>query len=761
MKRKYLFLVFVAAWLISGCKQEILEPEQMIQGRFALDDGSGLTSEYIDFNNGHLTVYTSTTYPLAEGKIWHTDGKTFKDTRASYSIQDGNLQTSAPSLSGPVELKDGILTIGNKKYVAMTGFDVNPYSKIIVERKNTFPYTEQDISIPFSIERSIPAGQATVSSNSAWITNPQVGDGVITGHLSVTNTNRTGSIAISYTHADAVTVQISQAPSTFIRPASESLTLDYVASTPALDYTIENPVSTSVLTATTSATWISDIQISGTQVTFKVSENNTGVNRSTTLLLKYAGARDVSISVTQKWAASGISMTPSTQTVDYTGGSFNFNYAVANPRANTSVTAASQANWITDVKLVGTNVSYKVSKNNSSAQRTGKIKLTYGTYATAEFAVTQTGKPVVSLTLNKSELSLLTGASETLIATVDPADAQLQWSSNKTSVASVDQNGKVTAVGNGTATISVAAGEKTTKCTVTVTTAVQGVSLNKTTLKLYAGKSETLVATINPPTASNQSVTWTSSNPSAATVDQSGKVEAIIKGTSLITVKTVDGGYTATCTVTIANPVPTGAVDLGLSVYWATSNLNTSGLCANPQDYGAYYAWGETATKSIYSRSTYKWCNGSITSLTRYCPSGKTDYWGGSGNPDNKTSFKDYDYADDAARKVLGGKWRTPTDEEWTELRNKCTWAWTDNYNGTGVKGRVVTASNGNSIFLPAAGHRDDVYFFSTGSGGYYWSSSLYTDDPRGAWYVYFTSANVYRDRDSRYLGQSVRPVSE
>ena len=672
--KKYIILS-LGCLLLLGCKQEILEPEQMIQGRFALDDGSGLTSEYIDFNNGHLTVYTSTTYPLAEGKIWHTDGKTFKDTRASYSIQDGNLQTSAPSLSGPVELKDGILTIGNKKYVAMTGFDVNPYSKIIVERKNTFPYTEQDISIPFSIERSIPAGQTTVSSNSAWITNPQVGDGVITGHLSGTNIDRTGSITISYTHADAVTIHVSQAPSTFIRPASESLTIDYAASMQTLGYTIENPVSTSVLTATASATWISDIQVSGTQVTFKVSENNTGANRSTTLRLKYAGAPDVTVPVTQKWAASGISMTPSTQTVDYTGGSFNFNFAVANPRANTSVAAASQAYWITDVKLVGTNVSYKVSENNSGAQRTGKIKLTYGTYATAEFTVTQTGKPVVSLTLNKSELTLLAGASETLIATVDPTDVPLEWSSSKTSVATVDQNGKVTAVGNGNATISVAAGEKT-----------------------------------------------------------------------------------ASCKVTVIVPQP-DAVDLGLpsGLKWASFNVGAS----KPQDYGDYYAWGETAPKSNYSGGNYKWCNGSYNSLTRYCPSGETSYWGGSGNPDNKTSFKDYDYADDVARIVLGGKWRTPTDDEWTELRNICTWVWTDNYNGTGVKGRVVTGSNGNSIFLPATGLLGGTSLNYPGSYGFYWSSSLSTGRPYDAWSVCFDSGSVIRGDVNRYYGQSVRPVSE
>ena len=102
-----------------------------------------------------------------------------------------------------------------------------------------------------------------------------------------------------------------------------------------------------------------------------------------------------------------------------------------------------------------------------------------------------------------------------------------------------------------------------------------------------------------------------------------------------------------------------------------------------------------------------------------------------------------------------------PTDAEWTELRTKCTWTWTTNYNGTGVKGRIVTATNGNSIFLPAAGSRIDTNLTNAGSYGNYWSSSLYTVNPSRAWYVYFNSSYVVRDHVSRCYGLSVRPVTE
>ena len=199
---------------------------------------------------------------------------------------------------------------------------------------------------------------------------------------------------------------------------------------------------------------------------------------------------------------------------------------------------------------------------------------------------------------------------------------------------------------------------------------------------------------------------------------------------------------------------PAGTVDLGIvmtrtdgttyKLYWAKSNLSDKGLCANPEDYGDYYAWGETESKSDYSWSTYKWCNGSSSTLTKY---------------NTKSSVLDQE--DDVASVKLGGKWRMPTDAEWTELRTKCTWTWTTNYNGTGVSGRIVTAPNGNSIFLPAAGYRYDTNLNVVGFYGYYWSSSLSTDFLDYAWSAYFDSDDVSRYGSHRFLGRSVRPVTE
>ena len=185
-------------------------------------------------------------------------------------------------------------------------------------------------------------------------------------------------------------------------------------------------------------------------------------------------------------------------------------------------------------------------------------------------------------------------------------------------------------------------------------------------------------------------------------------------------------------------------MDLGLSVKWATMNVGAS----SPEDYGDYFAWGETEPKEVYDWSTYKYCNGSDNSLTKYNTS--SSY----GTVDNKTTLE---LSDDAARANWGGSWRMPTDAEMTELCEQCTWTWTSQ---NGVNGYKVTSkSNGNSIFLPAAGWRHYSSLSDAGSNGRYWSSSLHMSLQDYAYSMYFDSSKVGRDNLSRSTGFPVRPV--
>ena len=179
--------------------------------------------------------------------------------------------------------------------------------------------------------------------------------------------------------------------------------------------------------------------------------------------------------------------------------------------------------------------------------------------ATCAVTVTAANVPVTGVTLNKTQLSLAMGSSETLTATLQPENATnktVKWSTSDSKIATVDDNGKVTGVAAGTATITVTTtdGSKTATCKVTVTASnvpVTGVTLNKTQLTLSSGATETLTASLQPENATNKNVSWSSGNTDVATVDANGKVTAKAAGSATITVKTADGGKTATCKVTV------------------------------------------------------------------------------------------------------------------------------------------------------------------------------------------------------------------
>ena len=167
---------------------------------------------------------------------------------------------------------------------------------------------------------------------------------------------------------------------------------------------------------------------------------------------------------------------------------------------------------------------------------------------------------VTGVSLNKGSLTLDVGESDTLTATITPNNAtnpNVTWSSNNESVATVN-NGVVTAIKAGTATITVTTedGNKTATCAVSVAAAtvpVTGVTLNKTSTSLYVGDTETLTPTITPDNATNKNVTWSSDDTSVATVDASGLVTAVARGTAVITATAADGsGANATCTVTVS-----------------------------------------------------------------------------------------------------------------------------------------------------------------------------------------------------------------
>ncbi|MBR6863385.1 MAG: Ig-like domain-containing protein [Bacteroidales bacterium] len=295
---------------------------------------------------------------------------------------------------------------------------------------------------------------------------------------------------------------------------------------------------------------------------------------------------------------------------------------------------------------------------------------------------------------------------------------------------------------------------------------VKSISLDKTDIKIFVDEMVKLTATISPSDATVQTVSWSSSDESIATVTSDGVVKGISLGSALITITAVDGEIKAICDVTvIESPPPMDvleAIDLGLSsgLKWASLNLGATRL----NEPGDYYAWGETepyyssldpltwkpGKEAGYDLPSYRWSVESDRKMIKYCTDSSFGY---DGFTDGKFIL---DPEDDAAHVHLGDKWRIPTDAEWTELREKCSWEWTS---VNGADGYMVTGPNGNSIFLPAAGISQMTRFFYIGSNGYYWSSSLDLTLQWCAWYVNFDSAGVFRYSQYRSDGHSIRPV--
>lgn len=321
---------------------------------------------------------------------------------------------------------------------------------------------------------------------------------------------------------------------------------------------------------------------------------------------------------------------------------------------------------------------------------------------------------------------------------------------------------------------------------------VKEITLNYSSKSLNVDDCFELSATVSPSNATNKSITWSSSDTSVASVSSDGVVTGKKQGNATITAKADDGSNVfALCYITVnkkvvePDPEPTPSVntakirlwkggayqqfdvnevdsitfvevgedisqttheyvDLGLpsGTLWATCNVGAN----SPEEYGDYFAWGETEPKSHYYWDNYKWCEYSERNvkITKYL------------------SYSILDPEDDVATATWGDAWRIPTVEEVKELKNECSWSW-DTRNGH--LGMTVTGTNGNSIFLPANGmygYEGFVDHFLDGSlCGNYWSS--YIGEESGNTHVTslsFTSDNeILTSWGPRCYGEGVRPV--
>lgn len=277
---------------------------------------------------------------------------------------------------------------------------------------------------------------------------------------------------------------------------------------------------------------------------------------------------------------------------------------------------------------------------------------------------------------------------------------------------------------------------------------VTGISLNKSETIINVGNRETLIAIVTKSNdVANTQVEWSSSNTAVATVDNSGRVTGVSGGSATITAMSVSAGIAASCTVKVLE-----YVDLGLSVKWATFNVGAT----SPEEYGDYFAWAETTPKSDYTWKTYKYCNGSGSSLTKYC---KYNTYGYNGYRDFLSSL---DISDDAANVNWGDKWKIPSYHDWCELMNSdnCTWEWTsiNGINGYKIQSKIAEYKD-NWIFIPAAGCRNYTDLKYESESCKYWSETNNTHLPYESGAVLFTSTIYTIMMGERCQGLTIRPV--
>lgn len=386
--------------------------------------------------------------------------------------------------------------------------------------------------------------------------------------------------------------------------------------------------------------------------------------------------------------------------------------------------------------------------------------------------------------LKNQSAALIVGENITLGITEGYPTDGLTWSSSNNDIATVDQTGKVTAVSEGTAVITVnnADGTMSDICEVTVNAIhVTSISLNATSISdLTVGSSSQLTATILPEYASNKSVTWTSSNTLVATVDNTGKVTALSEGSATITATTVDGGLSAICSVTVVPDIAlkgvfsvsaTKKVRFSLGNLQATYNGTdyTFGFAKNQYDYIGNAA-GNTTINSQTSGAVVD-LFGWSTDATNYGISTATSNSNYSG-----------DFVDWGKNIGDGSTWRTLSKDEWTYLlmtrtnasklykygitvcgKTNCLIIAPDGYTGTIAASYDAStwpvAEAAGLVCLPAADYRDGSVVCTVG-GGYYWSSTdVYGD------YAYI----VFCDRSEvsssiagiRYFGYSVRLITD
>ena len=475
--------------------------------------------------------------------------------------------------------------------------------------------------------------------------------------------------------------------------------------------------------------WLSLDSNGSGKLSFSADTNLSGYSRTGTIRVT---AGDVSADVTVTQAGLNLEVHPVNVSAASVGESFDVWVT-----CDIDYSVGISDDWLTWDSAEDDVLSFTAGINTSADSRTGTITVTAGEVS-EDVTVIQAG---LNLSVSPSSVSVeAAGESFTISVTsdidysVEINDDWLTWDSAEDDVLSFTA-GINTSADSRTGTITITAGEVSKN--VSVTQAGLNLSVSPSSVSVEAaGESFTISVTSDIDYSVEINDDWLTldSDDDGLLCFTAGINVSAYSRTGSITVSA--GEVSETVIITQAELYDaTGTingyeyVDLGLSVMWATCNIGAD----SPEDYGDYYAWGETETKSTYRSSNSVTYGVSMDDI-----SGDAEY--------------------DAAAANWGGTWRMPTYEECQELKDDCTWTLTTFVD---VSGYEVTGTNGNSIFLPATGYYTGSSHNLAGSYGSCWSSTPYTDILEYAYSLYYGRGDYLRSNLYRYIGRPVRPVSD
>lgn len=510
---------------VAQCKVTVVQPVLGVQ--FSASD--------VRVAKGDSATLTATVLPVNATNrelIWFSSDSTVATVDQNglvRGLQSGETEITATSVDGGYSATCRVTV-----YVAVTGVSISSASI-------TVPKGEKR-TVTAVIKPSNAANTDLIWSSSNESVATVNGSGVITG-----KTKGTATITVETEDGgfkDTCTVEVVQLV-TAISLESTSISLD-AGKTKTLVATV-SPSSASNKNVTWKSSDTSVVKISSKGVVTAVKAGSAVIT-----VASKDGNVSTTCRVTVTQPATGISLNKTKANVDV-GGKYTLK-ATLKPSNVTSTYVA----WTSSNEKVATVTSKGVVKGLKTGTTVITAATANGTYkATCKITVI---KPVTSVTLDKTSLTINVGKTSTLTPTVKPSSASIKtvtWSSSDNDVATVSSKGVITAKGPGYATITVKTKDnsKTDTCRVLVIQPVSSVKLNKTSGSIEVGDTYTLKATVKPSNASNQAVKWSTSNKKVATVDNNGKITAVGKGTAIITVKTVDGSKTATCTVKVIKSV--------------------------------------------------------------------------------------------------------------------------------------------------------------------------------------------------------------